>query len=382
LGVVVIYLIVTRDVAIIARLRPVWGAVILLSLFLPWHVALALRDPAFVHFFVVNEHIYRFLNVREPIDYVPLSLLGFWSATAFWVLPWSLFLPGALVWCSRNTMRPTLPLIWAALVIGFFSVARSRLERYGLPAIPALAVVIGAYWHALTEDARRRAALIVPALLVVTLGFAMLPVAFLSASPLVFGRVISTLDGHYREHPEQAHLLVEEAVRLARPFSILLLAFGLSTWAAARAGRGRLAFWLWVAFLLPALMVVDRATESLGANRSQRDAAAIITQYWQNDAHVVVQGLYDDAMSVTFYTRRPTYIVDKDSTDLAFGFRQVPDSPLSLTSAELDELWRSPRPIFLLTSRRPLPRESYLLLDSPTYALVTNHRRPPTAKGG
>src|SRR5262245_3821365 len=87
LGVVVIYLIVTRDVAIIARLRPVWGAVILLSLFVPWHVALALRDPAFVHFFVVNEHTYRFLNVREPIDYVPLPLRGFWSATWFWVLP-------------------------------------------------------------------------------------------------------------------------------------------------------------------------------------------------------------------------------------------------------------------------------------------------------
>lgn len=380
-GAVVIYLIVTRDATIIARLRPIWGAVILLGLFLPWHMALALRDPAFVHFYVINEHIYRFLNVREPVDYVPLSLPAFWSASLFWFLPWSLFLPGALLWCRKTTARPTLALIWATLVIGFFSVARSRLERYGLPAIPALAVVIGGYWHALAEDAQRRAALIVPAMLIVALGVAMLPVAFLSAPPVVFGRVVATLDGHYREHPEQARLFVEEAVRLARPFSILLLAFGLSTWAAARAGRGRLAFWLWIAFLLPALMFVDRATESLGANRSQRDAATIITQHWQNDAHVVVQGLYDDAMSVTFYTRRPTYIVDKDSTDLAFGFRQVPDSPLSLTSAQLDELWRSPRPIFLLTSRRPLPRESYLLLDSPTYALVTNHRPPPTPKG-
>ena len=381
LGAIVVYVMVSRDIAIIARLRPVWGAVIVLGLFLPWHVALALRDPAFTHFYVVNEHIYRFLNMREPVDYVPLSLPAFWSASLFWFLPWSLVLPGALLWCRKTPARPTLALIWAALVIGFFSLARSRLERYGLPAIPALAVVIAAYWHALAEDPRPRAALIAPALLIVAFGVAILPITFLSAAPVVFDRVVATLDGHYREHPEQGRLIMEEAVRLARPFSILLLAFGLCTWAAARAGRGRLTFWLWIVFLLPALMLVDRATEPLGATRSQRDAAAIITRHWQDDAQVVVQGLYDDAMSVTFYTRRPTYIVDRDSTDLAFGFRQVPDSPLSLTSVQLEELWRSPRPIFLLTSHRPLPRDAYLLLDGPTYALVTNHR-PPSAAGG
>lgn len=373
---VVAYALVARDAGIIARLRPGWGILILLGLFLPWHVALAVRDPAFFHFYVFNEHIYRFLNVREPIDYVPLSLAGFWASTVFWLLPWSLFLPGALLWSRRATDPLALPLIWATIVIGFFSLARSRLERYGLPALPALAVVIAGYWHALAERPRRGMAITIPALLLVVLGLAMIPVVFLT--PLdggAFTGLVATLDGHYREHPDQARLFAGEAVRVARPFSILLLVWGVGTYVAARAGRGRLGFVLWVAFLVPALLFIDRATGLLGSSRSQREAAKIITREWEDGARVVVGGRYDDAMSVTFYTRRPTYILDGNSTDLAFGFRRVPGSPLMLTSAQFDELWRSPGRLFLLTDQRPWPAHAHVLLERPTYTLVTN--RPP-----
>lgn len=367
------YVLVTRDVKIVARLHPGGGALILLGLFLPWHVVLAVRDPAFVHFYVFNEHIYRFLNVREPIDYVPLSLAGFWASTVFWLLPWSLFLPGALLWSRTAPARLTLPLLWSALVIGFFSLARSRLERYGLPALPALVVVIAGYWQALAERPRRTAALTVPALLVAVLGLAMILVTVL-APPTggTFTGLVAMLDGHYREHPDQARLFVAGAARLARPVSVLLLVFGVSAYLAARAGRGRLGFLLWVAFLVPALLFVHRATELLGSDRSQRDAAEIITRQWEDGARVVVGGLYDDAMSVTFYTRRPTYIVDRQSTDLAFGFRHAVASPLLLTPAQFDEVWRSPGRVFLLTDRRPLPADAHLLLDRPTYTLVTN----------
>src|SRR5262249_41511403 len=364
---------IARRRTIVARLHPVRGSLLVLGLALPWHIILAARDPAFLRFYVVNEHLYRFLNVREPIDYVPLSVVGFWASTLFWFLPWSLFLPGALL-RTRETAAPlTLPFVWSAVVLGFFSLTGSRLERYGLPALPALAVVIAGYWSALAGHARRTAALILPALLVIILGLGMLSVAGLTPSlGSTFTSLVGALDGHYREHPDEALLFAREAVRLAPPFSILLLLLGVTTYLAGHAGRGRLAFLLWVAFLVPVLYVVDRATETLAPNRSQREAALIITREWEDGARVVVGGLYDDAMSVTFYTRRPTYILDRNSTDLAFGFRQAPGSPLTLTSAQLDEYWRSPGRIFLLTERRPFPDPSFVLLDRPTYALVTN----------
>src|SRR5262249_38582560 len=382
LATAVIHAAMTRDRSIVARLHPVRGALVLLALLLPWHVILAARDPAFLHFYVVNEHVYRFLNAREPIDYVPLSVAGFWASTLFWFLPWSLFLPGAL-FRSREAAAPlTLPFIWSAIVIGFFSLAGSRLERYGLPALPALAVVIAGYWNALADHARRSAAMI-PSLLVIILGLGMLGVAVLTP-PVgsTFTSLVAALDGHYREHPEEAGLFVREAVGLAPRFSILLLGFGVTTYLAARAGRMRLGFLLWVAFLVPALHVVDSVTGLLAPNRSQREAALIITREWEEGARVVVRGLYDNAMSVTFYTRRPTYILDRNSTDLAFGFRQAADSPLTLTEAQFHEYWRSPGRIFLLAERRPFPDPAFVLLDRPTYTLVTNRHPASSSAGG
>jgi len=375
-GAAATYGLVAHDFKIISRLRPGWGALILFSVFLPWHVALAARDLAFVHFYIVNEHIYRFLNVREPVDSVPLSVVGFWISSLFWLLPWSLFLPGALLWIREGAAPLALPLIWSVIVIGFFSLARSRLEKYGLPALPALAIVIGGYWRGLVEHSRRTAEMTLPALLVAVVGMGMFSlVAVTLPMSGALTSLLAALDGHYREHSDEALLLTGGFVRLAQPFSILLLVLGVSTYVAARAGRAWLSFLLWVALLVPVSQFVNRANHLVASNRSQRDAAEMITRDWEDGARVVVDGLYDDAMSVTFYTRRPTYILDGNSTDLAFGFRHAGGSPLLLTSDQFDDYWRSPRRLFLLTDRRPFPARAYVLLDRPHFALVTNRPR-------
>jgi len=367
------YLLITRDLALVARLRPGRGALLLLGVLLPWHVALAVRDPAFLPFYVLNEHIYRFLNVREPIDYVPLSVTGFWLGTLFWLLPWSVFLPGALIWGRQVAVPVALLSIWSIVVIGFFSLAQSRLERYGLPALPGLAIILGAYWDALGEHPGRRGALTSGAVLVLIVGLALIPVVFLlPLQGVAFTGLVAALDGHYREHPEQALLFMGAVVRIARASSILLFVSGASTLVAARIGRPRVVFVVWLAFLMPALLFIDRGTQLMASNRSQRDAAEIINSHWEDGARVVVAGLYDDAMSVTFYTRRPTYILDGNSTDLEFGIRQSVNSPLVLTAAQLAALWQSPNRLFVLTDHRPFPARAYVLLDRPTYTLLTN----------
>src|SRR2546422_10349520 len=63
-------------------LRPLLGAAIVSLVLVPWHLLLAARDPAFMRFYFVNEHVLRFFNAREPVDYTPLSIGGFWLATA------------------------------------------------------------------------------------------------------------------------------------------------------------------------------------------------------------------------------------------------------------------------------------------------------------
>jgi len=258
------------------------------------------------------------------------------------------------------------------VVVSFFSLAQSRLERYGLPALPAVAIIVGVYWQHLSERPGRRAVLTSSALLLLIAGVALTAMAFLMpVEGAAFTRLVAALDGHYREHPDQALLFAGDAVRIAQPSSLLLVACGVGTLLTARIGRARLTFVVWLAFLVPALLFVDRGTRLLAVNRSQRDAAEIVNRDWEEGAHLVVAGPYDDAMSVTFYTERPTYLVDGNSTDLAFGIRHAAGSPLVLTGAQLEALWRSPHRLFLLTNQPP-PAGASVLLARPTYTLVTN----------
>ena len=75
--------------------------------FLPWHVLLAMRDPAFLSFYFVNEQIARFLGRREIVNYTPLSVPAFWMATVLWLFPWFLFLPSAVPTARTARAFPT-----------------------------------------------------------------------------------------------------------------------------------------------------------------------------------------------------------------------------------------------------------------------------------
>jgi dolichyl-phosphate-mannose-protein mannosyltransferase len=357
----------------VRQLRPGLGAGIVLGLFLPWHIAIALRDPTFVPFYVLNEHVYRFLNVRDPIDYVPLSVPAFWAATAFWLLPWVLFLPPAVVWAWRQRPRFALPLIWAAVVVGLFTLTQSRMEKYGLPALPALAVVIGAYWNSLGDPGRRSAAQLAPTVLILALALIMAVVAFVLPRDFNWiAGLVSGLDGHYREHPEDAALFLQQATALAGPFSLFMFLFGTSMLWSAWTRRVRLSFVLWVGCSATLLLFVDHASRFLAPHRSMRAVAAIIERNWQPDAMVVVAGDYEHAMSLGYYVPHPLAIVDGRSSDLAFGFRHGDAPQLVLSTAQLREMWNSWQRVFLVVDRSPIPQGATVLLERPTYALVTN----------
>jgi hypothetical protein len=83
--------------------------------------------------------------------------------------------------------------LWLIAVLGFFSLAVSRLEHYCLPALPALALVVGALFADLpTGDAKvPRALLLVPVSLAASAAFLVClldPAVFLSAvDPLLTG---------------------------------------------------------------------------------------------------------------------------------------------------------------------------------------------------
>src|SRR5262249_41989568 len=150
----------------VRHLRPGLGGSIVAVIFLPWHLLLAWRDPAFLPFYFVNEHLARFFGHREPINYTPLSVAAFSASTLLWLFPSILCLPSALPRRGGRWSRSLALLwIWSIVVVGFFTLTKSRMEYYALPAFPALAVILGSGWLRFVASGRRKAAIWAPSLI-------------------------------------------------------------------------------------------------------------------------------------------------------------------------------------------------------------------------
>lgn len=364
----------TTDRTLLRRLRPLLGLSLFAVLFLPWHILLTWRDPAFLPFYILNEHIYRFLNIREPIDYTPISVVGFWLATFFWLLPWSLFLPSALL-RGRDALRPlTIPLLWAGFILGFFTLAQSRLEKYGLPALPALVVVVGAWWPERVAAPFRRWQLVAPAAGLVVLGVLFVAVGYvLPVQGGALTALVSQLDGYYREHPRDALLFAQQATDLARPFSLLLLGVAVAAVAAGWKRRPWAAFAVWVTGFTLVLPFVSRGTQLLGDDRSQRAAMEVVRAHWVPDARLVVDGIYEQTMSLSFYADRPVTVLEEGQhADLLFGRRQGDAPGLFMTHAELAQQWDVDARLFLVAAPGNYPAGATVLFERPTFAVVTN----------
>ena len=142
----VAYSITAWDWKIWTRLRLLSGSIIYLLITAPWFVIVAHRNPEFLEFFFIHEHLQRFTQDAHsrtgPIYYfVPLLLIG--------ILPWAAQIPGAMVqaWRERKQEFSSAWLLacWFVVIFVFFSVSRSKLPGYIIPIFPALALLIGKY---------------------------------------------------------------------------------------------------------------------------------------------------------------------------------------------------------------------------------------------
>jgi 4-amino-4-deoxy-L-arabinose transferase-like glycosyltransferase len=143
------------------RLRPISGLLIALLIAVPWHVLATLRNPpyfawtlksepgvyhGFLWFYVINEQLLRFLNLRYPRDYNTVPRLYFWLFHFIWLFPWSVYLPAVV----RLSFKPLdragrtrlLCLCWAGFILVFFTFSTTQ-EYYSMPCYSALALLLG-----------------------------------------------------------------------------------------------------------------------------------------------------------------------------------------------------------------------------------------------
>lgn len=107
----------------------------------PWFVAMQMRYPGFFDYFFVEQHFRRFAEANFNNQH---GVWFFFVALPLLTLPWSAWLPAALKRLGAERGATTLGLYawWLVAVIGFFSIPRSKLVGYALPALVPWCVLL------------------------------------------------------------------------------------------------------------------------------------------------------------------------------------------------------------------------------------------------
>jgi 4-amino-4-deoxy-L-arabinose transferase-like glycosyltransferase len=154
--IVLVFCALHREIDAALRTLSLPGVTLYFAVTLPWFVAVQIRNPQFLHVFILEHNLERFgsnmFHHRQPFwYYIPVFILA--------MAPWSLFAIPALTNAVRHALykwrranggelgtdadglRDFLCL-WTLLPILFFSLSQSKLPGYILPSVPPCAMLI------------------------------------------------------------------------------------------------------------------------------------------------------------------------------------------------------------------------------------------------
>jgi 4-amino-4-deoxy-L-arabinose transferase-like glycosyltransferase len=379
LGTIFLYLLITGNLRHILRLRALSSTLVFLAIAAPWHILAAVRNPGqgvvkgFLWFYFVNEQFLRYVNKRVPPGYDTVPLLIFWGLTILWLAPWMVFLPQSLKkipwrWSELRTQLTSaqrssiLFALWALVIVGFFSFS-TRQEYYTIPAVPALALLIGGWLakEAASPEAESRASKISSwVLFAIVVAGSIVGVALLiSSKPPAAGADLADL---LRKNPQDYDLslghfldLTPEALGMFRPqliAAVVSLFVGAGVNLVLRYLRkpeyGNMVL---AAMMVALLACVHTAFVTFSPVLSSRQLAAAIEKHYRPGDVVVIDGPYHEASTLNFYLRVPVQVLHEPSGNLWYGSK-FPDAPhVFETEDSFAQLWKGATTVFLWTDQ-------------------------------
>ncbi len=162
----ILWLSFRRDWGLLRGLPWVRGTALLLALTVPWYAAAEWATPGFLRYFLIGEHIERFLVPGWPGDLyggghdeAKGMIWIFWTGT---IRPWSFVALIPLLWNAPGCARAVRAdgsgwmlylLFWVISPMVLFTFASNILPAYTIPGLPASMVLMAALYTRLWPDA-------------------------------------------------------------------------------------------------------------------------------------------------------------------------------------------------------------------------------------
>jgi len=283
-----------------AFLDPI-GLLLFCCIAIPWHILAHQQDPDFLHFYFVNEHFYRFLDMREPRDYYRGPVYYYVHRLLLYLMPLTLL---GVLFRKRITIEKSLfsfLLIWFITIFIFFSMSKAKANYYIVAAFPPLLIMASIYIHEIWEEVRLTASI-----RIITRGlYGVLIIGCLC----VLGRdleLLSPISPYIMKIP---HSFIW--IMLMTILFCLILSFS------------RLLFTSYklIFFASPVLLVIVASSVVMKEFESDQSAKPIMLDFnaLETDSPLYSFHDFEKISSARFYTDHPIIIVESQSNDLLYG---------------------------------------------------------------
>jgi 4-amino-4-deoxy-L-arabinose transferase-like glycosyltransferase len=390
-GAVFVYLLVTRQLfsaGVWRRLRPFSGLAIILVIAAPWHILATLRNPpyfdftpiggpgqyhGFLWFYLYNEQVLRFLNLRYPHDYSTVPRLWFWLSHLVWFFPWSVYLPAvikqsiadwkpgsparssALGWkpVDRAGRARLFALCWIGFLLVFFTFSTTQ-EYYTMPCYPAFALLIGSAMAAGGVWIRRGTRVL--AAITACAACAAFALLFYVRHVPTPGDISTALSYHPRVYKlslgHMEDLTIDSFAYLRKPLFLAGIAFligalGTVRWVGMRA---------YLATVLMMVIFFHAARIAQAVFDPYLSSRPLATALMKAPAgQLIAEGHYYEFSSVFFYTNRTGLLLSNKEVNLAYG-ESAPGAPqMFIDNSQFTKLWDGTGRCYLLSYDRSLP---------------------------
>jgi hypothetical protein len=377
-----IYLVIAREASlgsIWKRLRPMAGIALLLLIAAPWHILATLRNPpyfdwtmhsspgeyhGFFWFYFLNEHLFRFLNIRYPRDYNTVPRIWFWLLHFVWLFPWS----ATMIAAFRHSYRPAsragrvrlLALVWILFVLVFFSLSTTQ-EYYSLPIYPALAMLLGSDL-AEREWFPRYARIGLGVILGLCLGAIVFLLAWNAKIPTpgdISSALTSNPDLYTLSLGHMSDLTLRSFAYLRLPLALAGVAFLIGVVGLIRTRETTKTV---AAFAAMMVVFVLAAREALIKFDPYLGSKPLADALERSEPGQLIEGdAYYAFSSVFFYTNRTALLWNGRSNNLEYGSYAPGARQVFIDDARLKELWQGVDRTYLLVYGTDMPHLEELL---------------------